>query len=98
MTETIRDLLSEGLDLCVRARALDDMDRRRAVLEVSSDGEMWQRTGGFDRYVERHNARYPDQQISTRSAPFPLWVQDQYERDLADWERRARAALMKEDA
>lgn len=65
-----RSLLSEGLDLCVRARKLDDADK--AVRE-------------FQRET-------PD---ATRCATVPLWVADQYERDLADWERRAREALAK---
>ena len=89
-------LLSEGLDLCVRARNMDAMDRRAATLAVSSDPAAWQESGAFDRHVAAHNRQFPDQPISTRSATSPLWVQDQYEKDLADWERRARERLAAE--
>ena len=67
-------LLSEALDLCIRARSLDEMQRCEAQLAASLDPEGWQA-------------------ISTRSATMPLWAADQYEQDLADWERRARAYL-----
>lgn len=92
--ECCRKLLSEGLDLCVRARTLDAMDRRNATLSVSSDPDGWVASGIFDKYVQRHNATNPDQPIATKSGTVHLWVQDQYERDLADWERRARKHLM----
>ncbi|GGE18530.1 hypothetical protein GCM10011390_42130 [Aureimonas endophytica] len=98
MGERIRQLLSEGLDLCVRARAMDAMDRRSAALAASCDPEGWQASGDFDRYVERHNVSDADRPISTHSGTMPLWVQEQYETDLADWERRARAALSEHDA
>jgi hypothetical protein len=62
------ELLAEGLDLCVRARKLD---------EVSSNFER-DRDGMFN---------------LTRCGTPHLWVLDQYDRDLADWERRARNAL-----
>lgn len=68
-----RALLSEGLDLCVRAR---DMDAT------------------FDQYVAGNNITRPHAPISTRSATMPLWFLDQYERDLADWEAKARRHLM----
>lgn len=93
MCKTCQDLLSEGLDLCVRARKMDAMDRRHATLAASSDPEAWQADGTFDRYVEMHNSYNPDQPLSTRSATVPVWLQDQYDRDLADWERRARGHL-----
>lgn len=67
-TDPIRLLLSEGLDLCVRARKLDKAER---------DLVEWQ-------------MRNPH---ITRSATIPIWEQEQYERDLADWEARARRAL-----
>ena len=57
-------LLSEGLDLCVRARELDD---------------------NFEKTLE-----YQIREGMTRSLTMPLWVQDQYTKDLADWEKRAR--------
>jgi len=87
-------LLSEGLDLCVRARMMDEMDRRKATLAIAKEPDEWVSSGQFDTHVERHNISYPDQQIYPRSATVHLWVQDQYEKDLADWERRARAHLM----
>lgn len=93
MPDTARSLLSEGLDLCVRARQMDAMDRRAASLACSSDPDGWQASGQFERYVARHNAANPDQPIATRSLTVALWVQDQYDRDLADWERRARHHL-----
>lgn len=92
--EKCRSLLSEGLDLCVRARQMDAMDRREAALKASGDPESWLASGKFDRYVEHHNVVYEHAPISTRSATLPLWVQDQYDRDLADWEQRSRGHLM----
>jgi hypothetical protein len=65
-----RLLLSEGLDLCVRARKLDEMH------------------GQWCRHVRGDLS-------ATRSATVPLWAQEQYDRDLADWERRAREELSK---
>lgn len=61
-------LLSEALDLCVRARKLDD--------PIIALEETWERNPHM-----------------TRSATPALWIVDQYERDLADWEVRARKAL-----
>lgn len=78
-------LLSEGLDLCVRARKLDAIVRTMAVADKTPD---------LPRLAERHNAMWPDQPIMSQSGTVPLWLQDQYERDLADWERRARHHLM----
>ncbi|TGP27969.1 hypothetical protein EN814_09820 [Mesorhizobium sp. M2D.F.Ca.ET.171.01.1.1] len=92
MDETAK-LLAEGLDLCVRARKMDEMDRRKATLEFSQDPDGWVESGMFDRHVKRHNIEYPDQRIHPRSATVHLWMQDQYEKDLADWERRARKHL-----
>jgi hypothetical protein len=83
--ECCRKLLSEGLDLCVRARKLDAMVRTLAA-EDSGISDM-------ERYAERHNALWPDQPVHGRSATIPLWTQEQYEHDLADWERRARHHL-----
>lgn len=85
---TFRELLSEGLDMCVRARKLDAQQRTNDMVGAAR-GEF-----DLDRYAARHNARDPERPILTRSATIPLWVQEQYERDLADWERRARHALM----
>lgn len=85
MNDCCRKLLSEGLDLCVRARKLDAMVRTIAVQDSTPD---------LERMADRWNAQWPDQPIMSRSATIPLWVQDQYETDLAEWERRSRAHLM----
>jgi hypothetical protein len=61
-------LLSEGLDLCVRARQMD---------------------AG---YVALKQWQTENPHVS-RSATIPLWVEDQYQKDLAAWEARARKAL-----
>lgn len=89
-----RALLSEGLDLCVRARKMDALGRRVNALAISRDPDEWIRSGNFDRHVARNNAVNPAQPIATRSLTIPLWHQDQYERDLADWEGRVRHHLM----
>lgn len=65
--DTLATLLSEGLDLCVRARKLDETVG--SMIATPRDGVM------------------------TRSGTPALWVMDQYDRDLADWETRARKAL-----
>lgn len=89
MRDCCRKLLSEGLDLCVRARKLDMQERTNTIAERSPGTDL-------DRYAERHNAwpHNEHQPVSSQSGTIPLWVQDQYERDLADWERRSRAHLM----
>ena len=66
--KTCKDLLSAGLDLCVRARGLDAQFRRDANLSASVDGEAWVKSGRFDEYVRRHNIHYPDQSIAPKSA------------------------------
>lgn len=93
----IRTLLSEGLDLCVRARKMDAMDRRASTLAVSCDPEAWQASGRFDAYVARNNIEMPHAPIHTRSATVAVWMQEQYDKDLADWEARARKALLAGD-
>lgn len=65
-----RLLLGEGLNLCVRARKLDD-----AVQKALAIGT-------------------PDNDYETKCGTLAVWVHEQYERDLADWERRVRHALM----
>ncbi|SOC45709.1 hypothetical protein SAMN05892877_11798 [Rhizobium subbaraonis] len=92
--DTCRELLSEGLDLCVRARSMDAMDRRAATLAASSHAESWVESGLFDKYVERHNIDRPDTPISTRSGTVALWLEEQYQTDLAAWERKSRHHLM----
>lgn len=63
--ERLRSLLSEGLDLCVRAKKLDD-DANKAMIASRQ----------------------------TRCATPAMWVLQQYDRDLADWEKRARSELI----
>jgi hypothetical protein len=61
-------LLSQGLDLCVRARQMDEANQKLTVWQIQNP------------HV-------------SRSATIPLWAEDQYQKDLADWESRARKAL-----
>jgi hypothetical protein len=91
--DALAELLAEGLDLCRRAREMDAMDRRNATLKLSADPQGWLSSGLFDRYVEEHNSHNMDSPIASRSGTLHLWVLQQYEVDLADWERRAKAAL-----
>lgn len=93
MSKADRELLSEALDLCVRARKMDMQDRANACVAASYDPDAM--LDLLPRLAARHNERFPDRPMASRSATIPLWVQDQYERDLADWERRAREHLMK---
>lgn len=88
---TIRDLLSEGLDLCVRARKLDSQERANIAVAASANPIGTEEL--LPELSERHNARYSHAPMEHRSGTIPLWVQDQYERDLAAWEQRARTAL-----
>lgn len=92
--ETCKTLLSEGLDLCVRARRLDAQERTNTQREISGDKEWWDEPANVERRAAMHNALFPDQPMATKCATLALWVQDQYEKDLADWERRARHHLM----
>ncbi len=85
MGESFRALLSEGLDLCVRARKLDAMVRTASIAEAG--------VTDLDRYAERHNIQWPDQPVLTKSGSPALWVSEQYDTDLDDWERRVRKAL-----
>lgn len=89
-----RTLLGQGLDLCVRARKLDGQDRANLHVAASLDGENWEKSGKFKRFAESHNANRPDHAMATKSATVPIWIADQYETDLADWERRSRTHLM----
>lgn len=69
-TDRLAELLSEGLDLCARARKLDEQ---------------------VDRALQADMGRiYPE---GTRCMTPALWVQEQYETDLCEWEKRAKAAL-----
>ena len=65
--ELAQTLLSEALDLCLRARKLDTQ-----ILERNMADQGW--TG-------------------PRSGTPWLWVQQQYDTDLAEWEARAKKAL-----
>lgn len=87
-------LLSEGLDLCVRARGLDAIQRRQSHLDFSMFPEKWVASGRFDEFVARNNIENPHAQIEGRSLTPTLWASDQYERDLADWEARSRKHLL----
>lgn len=89
-----RKLLSEGLDLCVRARKLDAIDRRQSTLDWSMFPDEWLASGRFDAFVARNNIENPHAPIEPRCLTPTLWVLDQYERDLADWETRARKHLL----
>lgn len=88
-----RNLLHEALNLACRSDQFEEQNRRRAALEASSDGKKWEESGRFDDYVARHNANHPDRPIATKCVTMHLWVQDQYDNDLADWQRRARQHL-----
>jgi len=95
MTDETLTLLSEGLDLCARARQMDAMDRRSATLAISSNPTGWVESGQFDKYVQGHNLDSPHAPIETRSLTVPVWLQQQYDLDLADWEKRAKAHVAK---
>lgn len=92
--DVCKELLAEGLDLCVRARQMDAMDRREAALKASKVPDEWVESGMFDKYVERHNIDRPHAPISTRSGTVRLWVEEQYQTDLAEWEKKSRHHLM----
>lgn len=94
MCDKCRDLLNEALNLAVRGERMAQLHRREAALDASSDPEAWQADGTFDRYVARHNITFPHKQIASQSATMHLWVQDQYDHDLHDWEQKARNHLM----
>lgn len=94
MADTMESLLNEALNLTVRGRTLDAIQRRADMLDASSDGDDWQASGSFDRHVARHNATCePWRTVEHRSLTPQLWAEDQFQRDLHDWEARARAFL-----
>ncbi|MDH7787711.1 hypothetical protein QBD01_003738 [Ochrobactrum sp. 19YEA23] len=95
--ETCTELLNEALNLVVRARQMDAIDRRNNALKASKEPEKWEASGRFDDYVERHNIDNEHAPMATRSGTLHLWVLDQYERDLHEWEGKARKHLMKVD-
>ncbi len=94
MCDECATLLSQGLDLCVRSRKLHAQDRSNAAVERSMCGEQWESSGLFAQHVARNNADQPWREMLPKSATIPLWVEDQYDKDLADWEDRARRHLM----
>lgn len=95
MCNTCTQLLNEALNLTVRGRTLDGIQRRSDNLEASVDPEGWQRDGVFDSYVEMHNAECELwRHIETRSLTPQLWAEDQFQKDLYDWETRSRRHLM----
>lgn len=85
------NLLHEALDLTVRGRTLDGINRRQAQLDASRSPEEWQASGRFAAHVERHNATHDAwRQIETRSLTPRLWAEDQFDKDLWEWEQKAR--------
>lgn len=94
MCDTCRELLNEALNLAVRSDQFEEQNRRRSTLAASVDAEEWEQSGMFARHVERHNIENPHIQIAPTCATMHLWVQDQYDKDLADWQTRSRAHLM----
>ena len=93
--ETCRDLLNEALNLACRSDQFEEQNRRQAALDASIDPQEWLNSGQFDRYVEMHNLRNPHRPMAVKSLTMHIWVQDQYDKDLADWQRRAREHLTK---
>lgn len=86
--EQVAQALSDGLDLCIRARRMDAQQRTNDLVSVAPSLDL-------ERYAPRHNAINPDQPVFTRSATMAVWAQDQYDRDLAEWERKSRELLMR---
>ena len=95
--ETCTELLNEALNLVVRARQMDAIDRRENALKASKCREEWEASGRFDDYVERHNIDNGHAPMATKSGTLHLWVLDQYERDLHEWEGKARKHLLTVD-
>lgn len=93
MGDCCKALLSEGLDLCVRARKLDAIQRRADHLDFSMVPDEWLASGHFDAFVAINNIEHPERPIETRSLTPTLWASEHYDRDVADWERRARQHL-----
>lgn len=92
--KTCQELLNEALNLAVRSDQFEAQRRRQDALDASIDGKEWEESGRFDAYVEMYNLHNPASPIATRSLTQHLWVQDQYNKDLADWQARARRHLM----
>lgn len=94
MCEICTELLNEALNLATRSDQFEEQRRREAQLSASRDGDAWLDSGRFDQHVERHNLVNPHQRIAPRSMTMHLWLMDQYDRDLASWQARARHHLM----
>ena len=95
MCDECQSLLHEALNITVRGQRLDRVNRRDDQLAASVDGAAWKASGRFDAYVEMHNHHAPEyRQIETRSLTTQMWVEDQFDKDLSDWERRARAHMI----
>ena len=93
MGDTCHGLLNEALNLACRSDQFEEQRRRQAALDASSDADEWIESGSFDRHVARHNERNPHSRIAPKCMTMHLWVQDQYDKDLADWQSRTRAFL-----
>src|SRR3546814_18078180 len=76
--DDLATLLSEGLDLCVRARQIDLAHNKQDARD----------------FLPASAEKYPE--------AFPLcmtphiWIQDQYDTQLTDWERSAREIMAQE--
>lgn len=89
--EDLARQLSEGLNLCVRARELESHDRTAAMVSAFPSIDLERAAPGL-------NALDPDMPpYRTRSLTIPLWVEEQYQRDLAAWERTTREMLSRLD-
>jgi len=86
--EDLAKQLSAGLDLCIRARNLDAQERTNVMTEAFPEIDM-------ERCAPRLNANFPDQPYTTKSHTIAAWVQQQYDVDLAAWERDTKAMLLK---
>jgi len=84
--EDLARQLSDGLNLCVRARALDSHARTADMVAAFPGIDM-------ERSAPQLNAINADAPYETRSLTVPAWVQQQYEHDLAAWERATKAML-----
>lgn len=92
---TCTALLNEALNLTVRGRTLDGIQNRADQLACAQDGGEWLASGRFDQHVARNNAKCdPWDYIEPRSLTPQLWAEEMFQRDLHDWETRARKHLM----
>jgi hypothetical protein len=48
----------------------------------------------FERYCERHNEANPHTPLTGVCGTPALWAEDQYQKDLFDWEKRSREHLL----